>query len=482
MNTFQLPLIFQGAALKVLLVGGGVIAHQKYSALKASGVSVEVVAQRFDPQFIDQLNHDGIVYHQVSYERQHLDRKQLVVAATSDRTVNTQIVSDAREASVMVNCVDQPDLCDCIFPAIIRRGPVIFTISSQGTAPALSAWLRRKLEQCLPHAWSPIFWALCNARENIKQQIPALASRKKWYQQIFSTIEKNTPNKALSDVEQLCHHVQAVQQKGKVSIVGAGPGSSQMLTLEAVRVLGQADVVLYDSLVHTDVLDYASREARCIHVGCRAYQGVQDTRQQGIHTTLLRHAQQGSHVVRLKGGDPSIFARTGEEIDALKKESIEVEVIAGISAFQACAAAMGIALTHRQQSSQLHCISGHDLENKSDKWWRQFHDTESTWVLYMAAGKLSFLITQLSHIGVIHSLPIAIIENASLANQSCRSATLEQHYHDVQAGCLNQIQTPALIIIGFVIDRAINCQGHSSLYQQHCPEENRGLLPVALAS
>ena len=431
----------------MLLVGGGSIAYQKYRLFKSSGANIEVVAKKYNKDFQSQLLDDGVSFHLDCYRPKYLNNKRIVIAATSSRQTNEKIAEDARKQSVLVNCVDQPDLCDFIVPALVRRGPILMAITSMGAAPAVSAWLRRKIEQWLPHSWSDMFSSLVNSREQIKHKYPDVNSRRHYYDYLLTEMEKGSQKNTFSG----CLKKEHQDKVGKVWIVGAGPGDSQLMTLAAAKILGQADVVLYDSLLGKDVFDYVRREAQLIHVGCRAHQKVQTHRQESIHRLLVSYARKGLNVVRLKGGDPSIFSRAGEEIQELEKASIDYQLVPGISAFQAASASLGIPLTQRNLSSQVNCISGHNIENKNPIWWQQFFSTDCTWAMYMASAKLSFLVTKLSQIGVSSELMFAIIEKASLPEQVMKVTTLAQLYKDVQNNQLKKIQTPSLILVGSVV-------------------------------
>lgn len=457
--SFSLPLVFPGSDLRVLLVGGGSIAYQKYRLLHSSGASIEVVAKKFSNDFESQLVDDGTRFHSSAYQPEHLDNVNIVIAATSSRQTNEVIATDARKRSILVNCVDQPELCDFIVPALLRRGPLLLAITSMGTAPAVSAWMRRKIEQWLPHSWSDALCSIGHAREEIKRAYPDINRRRDYYDYLLSEMENGRQEAISSDYQKKA-------RTGKVWIVGAGPGDSQLLTLSAAKVLGQADVVLYDSLLGKDIFDYVRREAQLIHVGCRAQQKDQSGRQDSIHRLLVSYAKKGLNVVRLKGGDPSIFARAGEEIEQLEKASIEYQIIPGISAFQAASASLGVSLTHRNLSSQVSCMSGHNLERKSPIWWQQFFNTDCTWAIYMATGKLSFLVTKLSQMGVSPKLRFAIIEKASLPEQVTRVTTVSQLYKDIENNCLKAIQTPSLILIGSVLKQAQQSAQQATKHEQ----------------
>ena len=343
-----LPLVFKLKDLPVLVVGGGSVAARKVALLVRAGARVEVVAPAIDATLAEQPN---LLLTKAAFAEHHIRDHHLVVAATSDGAVNRAVFDACQRRSVPVNTVDTPELCTVTFPAIVDRDPVLVAISTSGTAPALAGYLRARIESVLPAGIGRLADALGALRPRIKAAFPDLTQRRRAVDNLINgpfgeaSLSGGERPSALTD-EVLLQMGGAETTTGDVAIVGAGPGDPDLLTLKALRLLQSADVILFDNLVNPAIVDLARRDAEKIYVGKkRAFHAV---RQGAINELLVMHARQGQRVVRLKGGDPFIFGRGGEEIETLTREGVNFQVVPGVTAASGCASYAGIPLTYRE--------------------------------------------------------------------------------------------------------------------------------------
>jgi len=440
-----LPLHFNVKDQTVLVVGGGDVAYRKVELLIAAQAVIRVVAVEVTGRLRDLIADQGqvIIGH---YEVKHLDDVVLVVAATSDDAVNSQISMDAHAASIPVNVVDKPELCSVIFPAIVDRSPVIMSVGTSGATPVMARYLKSLLDQTIPEGISQLANYLKGKREVLKTQYPDSNLRRKVIEAFLSSPGKelainNRPDEAdayLDDDE-----IGVVQ--GEVYLVGAGPGDPDLLTLRAVQLLQSADVILYDNLVSDLVLQRARRDAYKEFVGKRS--GYKSTAQEDINALLVRLAKEGKRVLRLKGGDPFIFGRGGEEIEALVAEKIPFQVIPGISAANGCAAYAGIPLTHRDYSQSVRFVTGHPKDGVVSLAWDDLVSPNQTIVFYMGLGGLASICEQLINHGMSQAMPIAVVSKGTTPEQKVLRGTLETIGGQVAS---TPLETPTLIIVGEV--------------------------------
>ena len=314
-----LPLHFDLSDRLVLVVGGGTVASRKVDLLLQAGARVRLVAPVVDDTLRQQLA-DGHEIIEAHYDRQYLEEVVLAVGATSDPVVNSRISGDAQEKSIPVNVVDEPALCTVVFPAIVDRSPVLLSIGSSGTSPVLSRHLRLLLEQALPDGISRLAQYLKGKRQWLKQTWPDVDQRRRITEQFMSSPGMNYALEGKFEAaDEYLTDADAAIVQGEVYLVGGGPGDPDLLTLKALQLLQQADVILYDNLVSDKVLNRARRDAYKEFVGKRS--GYQSMQQENINELLVRLAREGKRVLRLKGGDPFIFGRGGEEIEALVAET-----------------------------------------------------------------------------------------------------------------------------------------------------------------
>ncbi len=448
----------------VLLIGAGSVAERKARLLLQASAKVRVVAQELNPQFLS-WQQQGLVQHMArNYHASKLQGARLVFAASSDRDLNAQVYADAEQAGIWVNVVDEPTQCRFISPAIIDRSPVQIAISTGGSSPVLARVIRGWIERLLPLGLGKVATVAGDLRNRVKDRLP-MAKRRGFWEQLLQ--EKQLRSWSLQDERQISKQMEValataagsagnhknLKSQGKVFLVGAGPGRADLLTLRALHVLGQADVILHDQLVSSEVLDLARRDADRIDVGKRA--GSHNRSQQEIHELMLHHASLGRTVVRLKGGDPFVFGRGGEELEYLHEHAVAYEVVPGISAALACAAYSGIPLTHRDHAAVLTFVTGHvassaDASADSDKAafdWQSIAGTGRTVAVYMGLKQADRIRLELLQAGISPELPIALVANGSRAQQQVLHGTVNELHH--LAACIDPA-APTLLIIGQV--------------------------------
>jgi uroporphyrin-III C-methyltransferase/precorrin-2 dehydrogenase/sirohydrochlorin ferrochelatase len=396
------------------------------------------------------LNDSGGVWLQDTYRDSHLRDQTLVVAATPDSTVNAQVYADAMRRSIPVNVVDSPELCTFIFPSIVDRNPLIIAISSSGRSPVLARILRRKLEAMLPGAYGRVAEFAGRFRHLVKESIPQETARRLFWER---ALESNVVEQILAgNEEQAERQLRRQLEKtdalavGEVYLVGAGPGDPDLLTFKAARLLQSADVVLYDRLVSAEILDMARRDAERIYVGKR--RAEHHLPQAQINQLLVDLAQQGRRVVRLKGGDPFVFGRGGEEIELLAQHSIPFQVVPGITAANGAACYAGIPLTHRDYAQSVRFVAGYLKGDKVEHDWSTFRSTTETLVFYMGLVGLPTICTQLQAQGRSPDTPVALIERATTTQQNTLLGTLSTMVEVVSRA---EPVAPTLIIVGDVV-------------------------------
>jgi len=436
-----------------LLVGGGEVALRKATLLDRAGARLLVVA----PQVSDALGElvhaaDGVI-HTRPFTDSDLEGVVLVIAATDDDAVNRRISMLARRRALPVNVVDQPDLCSFIVPAIVDRSPVVISISTGGSSPVLTRRLKEEIERVVPAAYGRLAAMLGRYRKAVKRRLSDFGQRTRFWERL---LDGPLPGMVFSGREEEAEaHIRAELKRGEseyrspqgeVYLVGAGPGDPDLLTLKALRLMYAADVVLYDRLVSPDILARVRPDAEKIHVGKRrAHHPVP---QETINEILVRLAQQGRKVLRLKGGDPFIFGRGGEEIDRLAALGIPFQVVPGITAASGCASYAGIPLTHRDHAQSVRFVAGHLKENRVDLDWAALAREDQTLVIYMGLIGLPNICIQLEAHGMPASMPVAVVQQGTLNTQRVITGTLENIADRVRA---ESVQPPTIIIIGHVV-------------------------------
>lgn len=434
----------------MVLIGGGTVATRKARLLLRAGANVTVVSPEISAELEQLLADSGGVWQQSRYQETDLHGKKLVVAATPERATNEQIYQHAMALALPVNVVDAPELCSFIFPSIIDRDPLLIAITSSGKSPVLARILRRKIEAMVPAAYGRLAEFAGRFRQMVKEHIPQDTPRRLfWEQAMDGTLAEQVlagrERQAETQLRERLQHTEALQA-GEVYLIGAGPGDPDLMTFKAARLLQSADVVLYDRLVSPVIVDMARRDAQRIYVGKkRADHAVAQT---DINQLLLELAQQGKRVVRLKGGDPFIFGRGGEEIELLAKHRIPFQVVPGITAANGAACYAGIPLTHRDYAQSVRFVAGYLKGDKVEHDWSVFQSTTETLVFYMGLIGLPVICEQLQAHGRSPDTPVALVERGTLLEQRVLLGTLATMIDVVER---EKPTAPTLIIVGDVV-------------------------------
>lgn len=448
MTLFPLFADLKGRA--VLVVGGGAVATRKTGALLEAGAHVTVGAPELDEALLGLRDGGRIAHYTGHFESNWLDAMWLVIAATDDAAVNAQVAQAAQERRMLVNVVDNPALSSFQVPSIVDRSPLVVAISSSGVAPVLARRMRERIESLFDHTLGPLAALSAKFRLQIRRQRAEMGPRRAFYDWLLdgpvaALLRQARPAEAEAAlVAELDRPAGALV--GSVVLVGAGPGDPGLLTLKALRALNEADVILYDKLVSDEVMSLARRDADRISVGKQPGEDHHAT-QARIHALLVEHAQAGKRVVRLKGGDPFIFGRGGEELEYLRAHGVRYEVVPGVTAALACAAYAGIPLTHRAYAQSLHLATAHGAADADTIDWKALARQRQTLTFYMGVAQLSTLSRQLIGHGRDAATPVAIVENGSRTDQRVLATTLGEL---PGAASRHAVCSPALLIVGEV--------------------------------
>jgi len=447
-----LPVFLRIRNAPCLVVGGGAVALRKIELLLSAGASVTVVSDSHDNRILDLIQQQKIIHLKRRFSPDLIKGMHLVVAATDDRTVNQQVSEAAVAQTIPVNVVDQPGLSNFIVPSIVDRSPVIVAISTGGTAPILARLLKSRLETLIPTAYGRLAGLAGGFRQQVKEKFNSIVERRHFWEQVLQgpiaelvfSGRNDEARIALEQLIELPDH--SPTDQGEVYLVGAGPGDPDLLTFRALRLMQQADVVLYDRLVAQEIVDLVRRDADRIFVGkARAKHAVPQT---DINRLLVELAHQGKRVLRLKGGDPFIFGRGGEEIADLVRENISFQVIPGITAASGCAAYAGIPLTHRDHAQSCVFVTGHLKDGQLDLNWPVLCQPGQTVVVYMSLTGLETLCSKMIKHGADRDLPAALIQQGTTRNQKVITGTLATLPRTVSSG---DIKPPTLLVIGHVV-------------------------------
>jgi uroporphyrin-III C-methyltransferase/precorrin-2 dehydrogenase/sirohydrochlorin ferrochelatase len=437
------PLFADLHGRRVLVVGGGEVAERKVRLLREAGASVAVVAREVLAESLAPL------WIAAEFDESHLEGATLVVAATDDAALNERVATTARARHLLCNVVDDAERSGFIVPAIVDRSPLVIAISSGGVAPVLARMARERIETMFDESYGVLARLLEAWRTRIKRALPDVTARRQFYERLVlgrvaDLVRRRQAGAAEAELERSLVAGDA-PARGSVVLVGAGPGDPGLLTLHAVRALQEADVILHDRLVSEQVLALARRDATRVPVGkaARAHSVAQDR----IHELMLEHARAGRRVVRLKGGDPFVFGRGGEELEVLVRHGIPFEVVPGITAALACGAYAGVPLTHRDHAQSLHMVTAHCGDSAAALDWAALAQPRQTLALYMGVAALAAVGEQLIAHGRAPATPVAIVENGSRSDQRVTLATLATLGEVARHG---DVQSPALLIVGEV--------------------------------
>jgi uroporphyrin-III C-methyltransferase/precorrin-2 dehydrogenase/sirohydrochlorin ferrochelatase len=449
-----LPVFLQLRDRPVLVVGGGRVAARKVELLRRTGAKITVVA----PKLVDELREleakGELHYVNTVFAPGHVTGTVAVVAATGVPEVNAAVSAAAREQNIAVNVVDDPIASTFIFPAIVDRSPILIAISSGGQAPVLARRIREQMEAFLPARLGALARFMGERRKAVKRALRTAARRSFWERIVGGVVgarvfagDEVTAGK---DFERELRTTHLTRSSGTGSLglgecylIGAGPGDPDLLTLRALQLLQQADVILYDRLVPAAVLERARRDAERVFVG---KQPGNHTTQERINELLVHYARLGLRVARLKGGDPFIFGRGGEEIEVLAAHGIPYLVVPGITAALGAAAATNIPLTHRKLAQSVTFVTGHVLDDESLD-WNALARSRQTVVFYMGVGHLQQIVSRLREAGALVDQAVAVVERATLPEQRTLRGTLGTIVATVQTA---KVEPPALLIVGDV--------------------------------
>ena len=436
---------------RCLLVGGGDVATRKGRLLAKAGAILRVVAPQISPELRDLVQQCQGEIHLREYQASDVDDCVLAIAATDIDSLNQTISEDAKAKNIPVNVVDSPALCTYITPAIIDRSPLVIAISSGGESPVLARLIRAKLETLIPNSYGVLAQFASRWRERIKNRFADTDQRRRFWEKILQgpaaelvfNGQDAQADKLWSDAIQ---QDDASLTQGEVYLVGGGPGDPELLTLRALRLMQQADVVLYDRLVSDGVMELVRRDAERIYVGKRRSEHIME--QENINQLLVDLAQQGKRVLRLKGGDPFIFGRGGEEIELLAQHHIPFQVVPGITAASGCAAYAGIPLTHRDYAQSVRFVTGHLKDDSTNLHWPELAVPGQTLVFYMGLVGLADICAALIAHGRAPETPVALIEKGTTRDQRVLIADLSSIAETVAQ---NDVHGPTLLIIGEVV-------------------------------
>ncbi|RKZ59588.1 MAG: uroporphyrinogen-III C-methyltransferase [Gammaproteobacteria bacterium] len=447
-----LPIFIQIKNRPCLVVGGGSIAARKVALLRKAQADVTVISPDLCDE-LQQLNEEQQIQHTArEFEDFDLESCVLVIAATDQRSVNERVSSLAHQLRLPVNVVDNPDLCSFIMPSIIDRSPVVIAVSTGGTSPVLARLIRTKLEGSIPAAYGRLASLVEGFRDKVKKVFPNVESRRGFWESILEgTVAELVFTGHEDEAKQILDkaidaQAEKPEMPGEVFLVGAGPGDPDLLTFRALRLMQQADVVVYDRLVSPSIMEMVRRDAEIVYVGKE--RDKHTMQQENINQLLVRLAKEGKRVLRLKGGDPFIFGRGGEEIELLAQEGIAFQVVPGITAANGCSSYAGIPLTHRDYAQSCVFVTGHLKDDSVDLNWKALAHPNQTVVFYMGLHGAPTLCKEMVAHGLPATTPVALVEQGTTPQQRVLIATLDTLLDVIKN---EDIKPPTLIIVGDVV-------------------------------
>ncbi len=450
----HLPVFLNVSGKRTLIVGNGVSAARKADLLLRAGSDLTIVAPRLGEELSQLAERYSFKHQATELSAADLHGCQVVFACSSDDSVNQKLREFAAAAGIMVNVSDKTEECDFIMPAVVDRTPLLIAISSGGTSPLLVRMLKARFETTIPAAYGRLAEFAGSYRDRIKKLIPNLTRRRRfWEAMVSGPVAEHIFSSQIEQAEslmetQLQEAAVAGDQPplGEVYLVGTGPGDPDLLTFRALRLMQQTDVVLYDRLIGEGILNLVRRDAKRIYVG--KLKNNHTVSQEEIGRMLIDLAQQGKRVLRLKGGDPFVFGRGGEEIEALSENGIAFQVVPGVTAANGCAAYAGIPLTHRDHAQACVFVTGHEKDGELNLNWKSLIQPRQTVVLYMGLSSLDAITRGFMNNGADPTTPAAVIENGTRSGQRVITGTLESL---LDKASMAKVKSPALIIVGSVV-------------------------------
>jgi uroporphyrin-III C-methyltransferase/precorrin-2 dehydrogenase/sirohydrochlorin ferrochelatase len=446
-----LPVFLDVRNKPCLVVGGGEVAVRKVANLVGCGARVILVSPRLVEGLERQRREEAIEHRARAFTESDLENVYLVVAATDDPEVNRGVAESAKRRRIPVNVVDRPELGTFLMPSVVDRSPVVVAVSTGGASPVLARLIRTRLESLIPAGYGRLAELTRRFRDQVKARFGNPAERRRFWDQVLQggvaeRVFAGQNAEAQVLLEKTLEQTEPSHGMGEVYLVGGGPGDPDLLTFRALRLMQQADVVVYDRLVAKPVLEMTRRDAQRIYVGKERDNHAM--RQEEINELLARLAKQGKRVVRLKGGDPFIFGRGGEEIDTLAAQGVPFQVIPGITAASGCAAYAGIPLTHRDYAQSVTFVTGHLKDGTMNLNWDRLAQPGQTVVFYMGLVGLAVIVRELIAHGASPRLPIALVQQGTTHQQRVFVGTLSSIGDIVER---EQPKPPTLIIVGEVV-------------------------------
>jgi len=449
-----LPIFLKSSAQRVIVVGGGVAAARKVDILLRSNCAITVYAKQLAEELQWLVEQEKIKHSSELLTAADLKGAIAAIGADKDANTNTALSGMAKAAGVPVNIVDNPALCDFIMPATVDRSPIIIAVSSSGTTPLLARLLRSRIETAIPSAYGRLAEFAGSYRDRVKALVTDSKRRLRFWEvmtygpvaeQVLAGKEQEAKilaNKMLQEATS----EEDTQTRGEVYLVGAGPGDPDLLTFRALRLMQQADVVLYDALLGDGILDMVRRDAERIYVGKKKNNHA--LAQESISDLLIRLAREGKRVLRLKAGDPFTFGRGGEEIEALAENQIAFQVVPGITAAHGCASYSGIPLTHRDHAQACTFVTGHLKDGKPNLNWEYLVQPNQTVAIYMGLSSLPQISASLISHGAAEDFPVAVIADGTRIGQKVVTGVLSDIVELVEK---EGLKSPAMIIVGTVV-------------------------------
>ena len=447
-----LPVFIKCRGRPVLVVGGGMIAMRKIRVMNKAGMSVKVVAPRVVDQIALLAKHGTVTLVQRTFKDEDIKGMFMVIAATNDQQLNHQISVLSRQSKIPVNSADSSDDSDFIFPTTINRDPIQIAVSTGGASPLLARLLAKHLGNCTPPAYAGLASLMGRYRQKVKSVFDDLEQRRLFWEKVLcgrvsDLMFSGRPDEAEQLFLRILQNVDCEASRiGEVYLVGAGPGDPDLLTFKALRLMQQSDVVIYDRLVSKPIMDLLPLAAKKIYAGKERDKHAIE--QGSINKLLVDYAKKGHRVLRLKGGDPFIFGRGGEEIETLMEESIPFQIVPGITAASGCAAYAGIPLTHRDYAQVCLFVTGHLKNGKVDLDWSALARPRQTVVIYMGLHGLEEICGKLIEHGLAADTPAAMVTRGTTPEQSVLVSTLS----DLPGVVVNEeVKPPTMVIIGQVV-------------------------------
>ncbi len=448
------PFFLQLDKLPCLIVGGGAVAERKIDLLIKANADITIVSIKFTDYILELADKYDIKCITKEYSENILKEKKykFVIAATNNVSLNEKIAKDCDNQNIIINVVDQPEICDFIFPSILERGDITVAVSTGGASPVLARVLRTKLETMVPSNYGKLAEIVSKNRIKVRNKMMKFSSNKIFWEKMLNgkflelvLAGKNEEAEVFLN-SQIDSFDEDVANQGEVYLVGAGPGDPDLLTFKALRLMQQADIALYDRLVHPSIVDLIRRDATKIYVGKERDNHV--VRQEEINQLLVKYAKEGKKVLRLKGGDPFIFGRGGEEIETLADEKVAFQVVPGITSASGCSAYSGIPLTHRDYAQSCIFVTGHLKEGKLELDWKNLIQPNQTIVFYMGLVSIDIICSELISNGLDADTPCALVQQGTTNTQKEFISTLNDMPGLVR---IKKPKAPTIFIIGGVV-------------------------------